>query len=177
VGIFLVAGILALIVRLELAQPGLQAVGEDTYNRVFTMHGTMMIFLFAAQVSTGLANSFVPLQIGAADVAFPRLNAMSYWLYLFGALMVLSGFRVSLTLVPGCCGTLAADSCWSPLLAPPGHGGWAMRSSLRLSRPAPRAAPATAPQADALPWRNHEPSPHRRSAGQQVGRSRGSSGP
>jgi cytochrome c oxidase subunit I len=59
------------------------------------MHGTMMIFLFAAQVSTGFANYFVPIQIGAADVAFPRLNAMSYWLYLFGSLMVLSGFLVA----------------------------------------------------------------------------------
>ncbi len=92
VGIFLIAGILALIVRVELAQPGLQAVDKDTYNHLFTMHGTMMIFLFAAQISTGLANYFVPIQIGAADVVFPRLNAMSYWLYLFGSLMVLSGF-------------------------------------------------------------------------------------
>jgi cytochrome c oxidase subunit 1 len=92
VAIFLIAGVLALIVRLELAQPGLQAVDKDAYNHLFTMHGTMMIFLFAAQISTGLANYFVPIQIGAADVAFPRLNAMSYWLYLFGSLMVLSGF-------------------------------------------------------------------------------------
>ena len=92
VAIFLLAGIFALIVRMELARPGLGVVSEGGYNELFTMHGTMMIFLFAAQVSTGLANYFVPLQIGAADVAFPRLNAMSYWLYLFGSLMVLSGF-------------------------------------------------------------------------------------
>ena len=63
VGIFLIAGILALIVRVELAQPGLQAVDKDTYNHVFTMHGTMMIFLFAAQISTGLANYFVPCMV------------------------------------------------------------------------------------------------------------------
>ncbi|HEY4792415.1 MAG TPA: cbb3-type cytochrome c oxidase subunit I, partial [Actinomycetes bacterium] len=93
--IFLAGGVLALVVRLELAQPGLQVLGENTYNQVFTMHGTLMIFLFAAQVSTGLANYLVPLQIGAADVAFPRANAMSYWLYLFGSLIVLSSFFVA----------------------------------------------------------------------------------
>jgi cytochrome c oxidase subunit I len=90
--IFLLAGIFALVVRAELARPALGVLSEGGYNELFTMHGTMMIFLFANQVSTGLANYFVPLQIGAADVAFPRLNAMSYWLYLFGSLMVLSGF-------------------------------------------------------------------------------------
>jgi cytochrome c oxidase subunit I len=92
VAIFLLAGIFALLVRMELARPSLGVLSEGSYNELFTMHGTMMIFLFANQVSTGLANYFVPLQIGAADVAFPRLNAMSYWLYLFGSLMVLSGF-------------------------------------------------------------------------------------
>jgi cytochrome c oxidase subunit 1 len=93
--IFLAGGVLALLVRAELAEPGLQTMGLNTYNQVFTMHGTLMIFLFAAQVSTGLANYIVPLQIGAADVAFPRANAMSYWLYLFGALIVLSSFFVA----------------------------------------------------------------------------------
>jgi cytochrome c oxidase subunit 1 len=93
--IFLAGGVLALLVRAELARPGLQTMGMNTYNQVFTMHGTLMIFLFAAQVSTGLANFLVPLQIGAADVAFPRANAMSYWLYLFGSLIVLSSFFVA----------------------------------------------------------------------------------
>src|SRR5215207_11372058 len=93
--IFLVGGFFSLLIRTELAEPGLQTMGENTYNQVFTMHGTLMIFLFAAQVSTGLANFLVPLQIGAADVAFPRANAMSYWLYLFGALIVLSSFFVA----------------------------------------------------------------------------------
>ena len=93
--IFLAGGILALVVRTELAEPGLQVLGENTYNQVFTMHGTLMIFLFAAQVSTGLGNYLVPLQIGAADVAFPRANAMSYWLYLFGSLIVFSSFFVA----------------------------------------------------------------------------------
>jgi cytochrome c oxidase subunit I len=93
--IFLAGGIFSLLIRTELAEPGLQTMGENTYNQVFTMHGTLMIFLFAAQVSTGLANYLVPLQIGAADVAFPRANAMSYWLYVFGALIVLSSFFVA----------------------------------------------------------------------------------
>jgi cytochrome c oxidase subunit I len=93
--IFLVGGVLALLVRTELAEPGLQTMGLNTYNQAFTMHGTLMLFLFAAQVSTGLANFLVPLQIGAADVAFPRANAMSYWLYLFGSLIVLSSFFVA----------------------------------------------------------------------------------
>src|SRR5213592_2656964 len=94
-GVFLFAGVLALLVRYELAAPGLQLMGENTYNQLFTMHGTMMVLLFAVQVTTGLANFFVPLQIGAADVAFPRLNALSYWLYLFGTLIVFSSFFVS----------------------------------------------------------------------------------
>jgi len=94
-GIFLLGGILAMLVRAELAKPGLQYMSENTYNQIFSMHGTLMIFLFAAQVSTGLANYFVPLQIGAADVAFPRLNAMSYWTYLFGSLIVISSFFVA----------------------------------------------------------------------------------
>jgi cytochrome c oxidase subunit 1 len=91
----LLGGVLAMLVRVELARPGMQVLTENTYNQTFTMHGTLMIFLFAAQVSTGLANYFVPLQIGAADVAFPRLNAMSYWLYLLGGLMVLSAYAVA----------------------------------------------------------------------------------
>ncbi|HZD01823.1 MAG TPA: cytochrome c oxidase subunit I [Actinomycetes bacterium] len=94
VAIFLLGGVFALLVRLELGNPG-RVLSEQAYNQFFTMHGTLMIFLFAAQASTGLANYFVPLQVGAADVAFPRLNAMSYWLYLFGSLMVVSGFFVA----------------------------------------------------------------------------------
>src|SRR5215217_4072107 len=94
-GVFFAGGILAMLVRAELAEPGLQYMGQHTYNQVFTMHGTLMIFLFAAQVTTGLANYFIPLHLGAADVAFPRMNATSYWLYLFGSLIVLSSFLVA----------------------------------------------------------------------------------
>jgi cytochrome c oxidase subunit 1 len=89
---FIIAGVMALIIRSELAAPGLQFVSEQTYNELFTMHGTLMMFVFATAVPFGLANYLVPLQIGAPDMAFPRLNAFSYWVYLGGALTLLSGF-------------------------------------------------------------------------------------
>ncbi|MFD4528296.1 cytochrome c oxidase subunit I [Streptomyces sp. NPDC058470] len=93
---FLFAGLLALGMRAELARPGLQFMNEHTYNQLFTVHGTIMMLLFATPMFAGFANAVMPLQIGAPDVAFPRLNALSYWMYLFGGLMVVSGF-----LVPG----------------------------------------------------------------------------
>src|SRR5947209_3096186 len=76
---FLVAGLMALVMRAELAQPGLQVVSEQTYDELFTMHGTIMLLLFGTPMAAGLANYLVPLQIGAADMVFPRLNALSYW--------------------------------------------------------------------------------------------------
>ena len=79
-----IGGALAGIIRAELAQPGLQVVDEATYNSVFTIHGSVMVYLFAVPFGFALANYLVPLQIGAPDLAFPRLNALSYWLYLFG---------------------------------------------------------------------------------------------
>ncbi|HEY7522264.1 MAG TPA: cytochrome c oxidase subunit I [Candidatus Limnocylindrales bacterium] len=94
-GFFLVAGAFALLIRLELAAPGLQVVDEQTYSQLFTMHGTLMMFLFGTPVVAALANYLVPLQVGAADMVFPRLNALSYWLYLFGGIIVLSGFLVA----------------------------------------------------------------------------------
>jgi cytochrome c oxidase subunit I len=94
-GFFAVGGGLALVMRTELAHPELQLMSANTYNQLFTMHGTLMIYLFSVPIFTGLGNYLVPLQIGAADVAFPRLNAMSYWLYLFGGLMVLSSWAVA----------------------------------------------------------------------------------
>lgn len=89
---FFIGGLLALVMRAELAQPGLQLVGQQTYDEWFTMHGTIMLFLFGTPMVAGFANYIVPLQIGAADMAFPRLNALSYWLFLFGGCIVLSGF-------------------------------------------------------------------------------------
>jgi cytochrome c oxidase subunit 1 len=92
-GVFLViGGALAGIIRTELAAPGMQIVDEQTYNSVFTIHGSVMVFLFAVPFGFALANYLIPLQIGAPDLAFPRLNALSYWLYLFGGVIMLLGF-------------------------------------------------------------------------------------
>ncbi len=89
---FLIGGLMALILRLQLAESNLKVVSPQLYNQLFTMHGTTMIFLFVIPVLVGLANYFVPLMIGARDMAFPRLNALSYWLLLFGGLVANSGF-------------------------------------------------------------------------------------
>ncbi|MFD2473176.1 aa3-type cytochrome oxidase subunit I [Amycolatopsis silviterrae] len=89
---FLVGGAMALLMRGELAQPGLQFLSQEQYNQLFTMHGTIMLLLYATPNVFGFANFVLPLQIGSPDVAFPRLNAFSYWLYLFGGLIVLSSF-------------------------------------------------------------------------------------
>jgi cytochrome c oxidase subunit 1 len=91
-GFFLIGGLMALLMRGELARPGLQFLSPEQYNQLFTMHGTIMMLLFATPLVFGFANYLVPLQIGAPDVAFPRLNALAYWLYLLGALLVLGGF-------------------------------------------------------------------------------------
>ncbi len=89
---FVVAGVMALFMRAELSAPGLQIMDRTTYNQLFTMHGTGMMFFFATAVVIGLANYIVPLHIGAPDVAFPRLNAFTYWLYVAGAVIAFSGF-------------------------------------------------------------------------------------
>jgi cytochrome c oxidase subunit 1 len=89
---FGVGGVMALVMRAELARPGLQFLSPEQYNQLFTMHGTIMLLFFATPVVFAFANLVLPLQIGAPDVAFPRLNAFSYWLYLFGALTATSGF-------------------------------------------------------------------------------------
>jgi cytochrome c oxidase subunit 1 len=92
---FLVGGLLAEGMRTQLAVPNNNFAGLNTYNEWFTLHGTIMIFLFAGPFAFGLANYLVPLQIGAPDMAFPRLNALSYWLYLGGGLITVSGFLTS----------------------------------------------------------------------------------
>jgi cytochrome c oxidase subunit 1 len=91
---FLFAGLLAMGMRAELARPGLQLWSAEQYNQLVTIHGTIMMLLFATPMFAGFANAVMPLQIGAPDVAFPRLNALTYWLYLFGGLVVVSGFAV-----------------------------------------------------------------------------------
>jgi cytochrome c oxidase subunit 1 len=88
---FGVSGILSLMIRTQLARPNSTFVNAHQYAQLFTLHGTAMIFLFVAPFAFGLANFLIPLQIGAADMAFPRLNATSYWLFLFGGLVVFLG--------------------------------------------------------------------------------------
>src|SRR5579859_5381386 len=85
---FLIAGVEALVMRLQLASPHNTLLSPDVYNQLFTMHGTTMIFLVVMPALVGFANYFVPLMIGARDMAFPRLNAMSYWLLIFGGLLL-----------------------------------------------------------------------------------------
>nr|WP_214412090.1 cytochrome c oxidase subunit I [Sphaerisporangium fuscum] len=92
---FVIAGLMAMVIRAELMEPGLQFVSNKQYNELFTMHGTLMLLLFATPLFAGFANAIMPLQIGSPDVAFPRLNMFSYWLFLFGGLIVLSGYLVS----------------------------------------------------------------------------------
>ena len=101
-GFFFAAGLMALLIRLQLAQANSEVITRDGYNQLFTIHGTAMIFLFVVPILAGFGNYLVPLMIGARDMAFPRLNAMSYWLFLLGGLVILISF------VPG-----AADSGWT----------------------------------------------------------------
>ncbi|MEX3657525.1 cbb3-type cytochrome c oxidase subunit I, partial [Mycolicibacterium fortuitum] len=109
-----------LFMRTELAMPGLQFLSNEQFNQLFTMHGTVMLLFYATPIVFGFANLVLPLQIGAPDVAFPRLNALSFWLFLFGALIAMGGF-----ITPGG----AADFGWtaySPLtdaIHSPGAGG------------------------------------------------------
>ncbi len=89
---FLLAGLMALGIRTELAFPGTQLLEPNLYNQAFTMHGTTMIFFFVMPMLAGFANYIVPLQIGAADMAFPRINALSFWIIPFSGILLFSGF-------------------------------------------------------------------------------------
>ncbi|AIV39938.1 MULTISPECIES: cytochrome c oxidase subunit I [Curtobacterium] len=90
---FLLAGVMALVIRAQLFEPGLHVVEtKEQYNQLFTMHGTIMLLMFATPLFSGFANAIMPLQIGAPDVAFPRLNGFAFWLYLFGSLIAVGGF-------------------------------------------------------------------------------------
>ena len=91
---FIFGGILAELIRAELARPGTQFVGGSSYNQLFTIHGTIMIFLWIIPAFAGLANYVIPLQLGANDMAFPKLNALAFWLLIPGALLLLFGFWV-----------------------------------------------------------------------------------
>src|SRR5256885_5489350 len=83
---FVIGGIEALLIRMQLAQPNGHNLGAEAYNQIFTMHGTTMIFLVVMPIGAAFANYLMPLMIGARDVAFPRPNAFSYWLFLFGGI-------------------------------------------------------------------------------------------
>lgn len=90
---FCIGGLMALVIRAELFEPGIQIVqSKEQYNQLFTMHGTIMLLLFATPLFAGFANVIMPLQIGAPDVAFPRLNMLAYWFFLFGGLIASAGF-------------------------------------------------------------------------------------
>ncbi|MBL1077703.1 cbb3-type cytochrome c oxidase subunit I, partial [Nocardia sp. 2] len=104
ISFFMIGGLMALLMRGELARPGMQFLSTEQFNQLFTMHGTIMLLFYATAIVFGFANLVLPLQIGAPDVAFPRLNAFSYWLYLFGATMATAGF-----ITPGG----AADFGWT----------------------------------------------------------------
>src|SRR2546426_12556686 len=113
---FFIGGIFALLMRTELAKPGFQIFHPHAYNQLFTLHGTLMIFLFIFPVLNGFGNYFVPLQIGALDMAFPRINALSFWLLPAGGLTILSGF-----LAKG--GAAACGwACYAPLSEQLGSG-------------------------------------------------------
>src|ERR687885_2355091 len=93
-GFMLLGGLEALLIRIQLAVPRATFLDPGAYNAVFTMHGTTMIFLVVMPMLLGFANYLVPLQIGAHDMAFPRLNALSYWLLLFGGSLLNFSFLV-----------------------------------------------------------------------------------
>src|SRR3982751_4060904 len=111
---FLVGGIEALLIRIQLGAPDNTFLTPEKYNQLFTMHGTTMIFLFVVPMMAGFANYMVPLQIGARDMAFPRLNALSYWLFLMGAIV----FYASLLFSPPEAGWTSyaplSDNAFSP---------------------------------------------------------------
>src|SRR2546421_12861536 len=93
--LFVLAGFLAVLMRAQLATPGEKLLTKGSYNEVMTMHGTTMIFLVVVPIMAGFGNYLVPLMIGARDMAFPRLNAMSYWLYLLGGIVLWSSWFAS----------------------------------------------------------------------------------
>ena len=91
-GFFIAGGIMAMLMRAELGRPEMQYLSPEQYNQLVTMHGTVMLLLFATPLFFAFSNLIMPLQIGSPDVAFPRLNAFSFWLFLFGGLIVMGGF-------------------------------------------------------------------------------------
>src|SRR5205807_7263062 len=89
---FVGGGVLALVIRLQLAQPNLKVVDAETYNQLISAHGTTMIFFFVTIFLTGIANYLVPIMIGARDMAFPRVNLLGFWMIPFSILLYYLGF-------------------------------------------------------------------------------------
>jgi len=89
---FLCAGVMALLMRIQLLGPDQHFVSDQQFNEQFTMHGTLMLLLFATPMFVGFANELIPLQIGAPDVAFPRLNLLSYYMFVFGGIILMLSF-------------------------------------------------------------------------------------
>src|SRR4051794_756274 len=92
---FILGGVEALLIRIQLAVPDNTFVSPEKYNALFTMHGTTMVFLFVIPIMAGFANYVVPLMIGARDMAFPRINAWSYWMLLFGGIVLYASLLFS----------------------------------------------------------------------------------
>ena len=128
------AGLMALLMRLQLAQANADIIGPDRYNELVTIHGTTMVFLVGVPILAGFANFLVPLMIGTSDMAFPRLNALSYWFFVFGGTMLMLSFFAD---------GGAADTGWTaypPLsIQAPGSGrtSGSSRSTSSRSRPWP----------------------------------------
>src|SRR3972149_5089439 len=123
---FVLGGIEALLIRLQLTTANGEVLNPDQYNRIFTMHGTTMVFLVVMPLSAAFFNLLVPLMIGARDVAFPRLNAFSYWVFLLGGAFMTASF---FTGNPG--GTLFDGKLGAP------DAGWFGYAPLTLSRFSP----------------------------------------
>jgi cytochrome c oxidase subunit 1 len=116
---FVIGGVLALLMRAQLATPNEHFVTRDGYDELFTIHGTTMIFLVVVPILAGFGNYLVPLMIGARDMAFPRLNAMSYWFFVLGGIVLMASFSASGGAAR--CGW----TCYAPLSEKtynPGHG-------------------------------------------------------
>ena len=143
----LVGGLLAMLMRAELAQPGMQFVTPEQFNGLFSMHATLLIFLFVIPVFAGLANFVLPLMIGAPDMAFPRLNALSFWMLPLAGLMMLfsllapggsfaAGWTayapLSTTMPLGSCSSPSPCSSREPRRSPPRSTSWSRSSPCGL---------------------------------------------
>ena len=130
-----VGGLMAMLVRAELAQPGRQFVDANTYNGLFSVHASLLIFLFVIPVFAGIANYVLPLMIGAPDMAFPRLNALSFWMLPVAGVMMLLSF-----LAPG--GSFAAGwTAYAPLSVTRADRADLLHDRACSSRARPRSRP------------------------------------